>query len=81
MEARVRRMYEAYAPEKLDNVPMLLAKYGGALDKLISALVEKYGPEPSAEAHDTMAIAEMESVTEMRVATTQGRAALRDGSC
>ena len=52
LEARVRAMYATYAPEKLDNVPMLLDKYGGALEKLIGALVEKYGPEPSAEARD-----------------------------
>ena len=49
MEVRVRAMYAAYAPEKLANVPMLLAEHGDALEPLMDALVRKYGPEPAAD--------------------------------
>ena len=55
MEERVRKIYEAYAPEKLDTVPMLLDKYRGALEKLIATLVEKYGPEPTHRAYPRFA--------------------------
>eukprot|EP00586_Coscinodiscus_wailesii_P017017 CAMPEP_0172515006 /NCGR_PEP_ID=MMETSP1066-20121228/264574_1 /TAXON_ID=671091 /ORGANISM="Coscinodiscus wailesii, Strain CCMP2513" /LENGTH=178 /DNA_ID=CAMNT_0013295897 /DNA_START=312 /DNA_END=848 /DNA_ORIENTATION=+ len=33
-------------PEKLENVPALLDKYAGKEEKLFTALVKKYGPEP-----------------------------------
>ena len=63
-EERVRMMYKTYAPEKLENVPMLLDKYRGSLGMLIGALVEKYGPEPPAraEVHDKNEVSDNEAV-------------------
>lgn len=43
---RVARIYEHYAPEKVGNVPNLLANNQGREQDLINKLVEKYGPEP-----------------------------------
>lgn len=45
-EERLVKFYEMYVPEKISNVPELLNKYSGKEEKLFSALVKKYGPEP-----------------------------------
>jgi len=45
-EERLRAFYSKYMPEKLDGIPALLEKYVGKEDKLFTALVKKYGPEP-----------------------------------
>ena len=46
-EERLRAFYTKYVPEKLDSVPSLLEKYAGREEKLFTALVQKYGPEPA----------------------------------
>lgn len=43
---RLCAFYSKYMPEKLDSIPALLEKYEGKEDKLFTALVKKYGPEP-----------------------------------
>eukprot|EP01063_Lacrimia_lanifica_P002481 TRINITY_DN1130_c0_g2_i2.p1 TRINITY_DN1130_c0_g2~~TRINITY_DN1130_c0_g2_i2.p1 ORF type:complete len:1004 (+),score=356.89 TRINITY_DN1130_c0_g2_i2:103-3114(+) len=43
---RVVMMYRTYQPEKMKDVPALLAKYAGKEEQLVAALVKKYGPEP-----------------------------------
>ncbi|KAG1690518.1 hypothetical protein DVH05_028022 [Phytophthora capsici] len=43
---RLLAFYQKYNPEKLDDVPQVLAKYKGKESKLFDALVKKYGPEP-----------------------------------
>ena len=45
-EERLTKFYEQYVPEKVSDVPTLLEKYAGKEDKLFTALVKKYGPEP-----------------------------------
>lgn len=45
-EERLRSFYEKYVPEKVDTIPSLLEKYAGKEEKLFTALVKKYGPEP-----------------------------------
>ncbi len=45
-EERLTKFYEEYVPEKVSDVPSLLEKYAGKEDKLFTALVKKYGPEP-----------------------------------
>lgn len=45
-EERLTAFYEKYQPDKVGDVPKLLDKYEGKYDKLFSALVKKYGPEP-----------------------------------
>lgn len=45
-EERLRSFYEKYVPAKVDTVPSLLEKYAGKEEKLFTALVQKYGPEP-----------------------------------
>ena len=47
LEARVRRFYDAYAPENKALIPGLLTQFQGRDEKLISLLIAKYGPEPS----------------------------------
>lgn len=46
IEERLRAFYEKYVPEKVESVPSLLEKYAGKEEKLFTALVQKYGPEP-----------------------------------
>ncbi|KAL3663184.1 hypothetical protein V7S43_011594 [Phytophthora oleae] len=43
---RLLAFYQKYNPEKVDDVPQVLAKYKGKESKLFDALVKKYGPEP-----------------------------------
>ncbi|KAL4111259.1 hypothetical protein PRIC1_002940 [Phytophthora ramorum] len=43
---RLLAFYQKYNPEKVDDVPTVLAKYKGKESKLFDALVKKYGPEP-----------------------------------
>jgi hypothetical protein len=45
-QQRVRRMYEVYAPDKLERLDAMLSKYSSNEEALLSALVQKYGPEP-----------------------------------
>mmetsp|Transcript_32975 Transcript_32975/g.72729 ORF Transcript_32975/g.72729 Transcript_32975/m.72729 type:complete len:281 (+) Transcript_32975:82-924(+) len=45
-EERLTAFYEQYQPDKVGDVPKLLEKYDGKYDKLFTALVKKYGPEP-----------------------------------
>jgi density-regulated protein len=45
-EERLIAFYQKYMPEKVDAIPALLEKYAGKEDKLFTALVNKYGPEP-----------------------------------
>ncbi|KAL4162288.1 hypothetical protein PRNP1_002835 [Phytophthora ramorum] len=44
---RLLAFYQKYNPEKVDDVPTVLAKYKGKESKLFDALVKKYGPEPA----------------------------------
>eukprot|EP00563_Minutocellus_polymorphus_P014649 CAMPEP_0181052390 /NCGR_PEP_ID=MMETSP1070-20121207/17565_1 /TAXON_ID=265543 /ORGANISM="Minutocellus polymorphus, Strain NH13" /LENGTH=273 /DNA_ID=CAMNT_0023131481 /DNA_START=49 /DNA_END=870 /DNA_ORIENTATION=+ len=46
IEERLTAFYEKYQPDKVGDVPKLLEKYEGKYDKLFTALVKKYGPEP-----------------------------------
>ncbi|OWZ02964.1 hypothetical protein PHMEG_00025386 [Phytophthora megakarya] len=43
---RLLAFYHKYNPEKVGDVPQVLAKYKGKESKLFDALVKKYGPEP-----------------------------------
>ncbi|GMF29198.1 unnamed protein product [Phytophthora fragariaefolia] len=43
---RLLAFYRKYNPEKIGDVPQVLAKYKGKESKLFDALVKKYGPEP-----------------------------------
>lgn len=43
---RLLAFYRRYNPEKVDDVPTVLAKYKGKEAQLFDALVKKYGPEP-----------------------------------
>ena len=45
-EERLAAFYEKYQPDKIGDVAKLLEKYEGKYDKLFTALVKKYGPEP-----------------------------------
>ena len=46
IEERLDAFYCKYQPDKVDGVPALLEKYVGKEEKLFTALVKKYGPEP-----------------------------------
>ena len=46
-EERFKRMYAAYHPEGLASVPLLLQASCGQEDVMLSALIQKYGPEPA----------------------------------
>ncbi|KAJ8603919.1 hypothetical protein CTAYLR_009708 [Chrysophaeum taylorii] len=48
-EERLKNFYTKYDPSKLASVPALLSKYKGNEEKLIRAMVQKYGPEPEPE--------------------------------
>jgi density-regulated protein DRP1 len=43
---RLTAFYIKYQPDKLDGIDGILEKYTGKEDKLFTALVKKYGPEP-----------------------------------
>uniref|UniRef100_A0AAV1TTL6 SUI1 domain-containing protein n=1 Tax=Peronospora matthiolae TaxID=2874970 RepID=A0AAV1TTL6_9STRA len=43
---RLLAFYQRYNPEKVDDVPQVLAKYKDKESQLFDALVKKYGPEP-----------------------------------
>jgi len=43
---RIERVYKRYAPHKLDRMASQLEKHEGKEEKLLRALVAKYGPEP-----------------------------------
>ena len=43
---RLTAFYTEYMPEKLEGIDAILDKYAGKEDKLFTALVKKYGPEP-----------------------------------
>ena len=45
-QQRLVAFYTKYMPEKLDGIDTILDKYSGKEDKLFTALVKKYGPEP-----------------------------------
>jgi hypothetical protein len=45
---RLVRFYTKYAPDKLPEVDVLLAKYAGKEVKMFEVLAERYGPEPAA---------------------------------
>ncbi|EQC28519.1 hypothetical protein SDRG_13847 [Saprolegnia diclina VS20] len=49
MTLRLQAFYEKYNPEKIGEVPTVLAKYAGKERQLFEALVRKYGPEPGDE--------------------------------
>ncbi|KAJ9461865.1 hypothetical protein DIPPA_22633 [Diplonema papillatum] len=49
VEARVRRFYAKYRPDKVDSVAELVRQYAGQEETLLSGLVLKYGPEPPVE--------------------------------
>lgn len=42
-EERLRNFYRKYEPSKTASIPALLAKYKGNEEKLIRAMVQKYG--------------------------------------
>ncbi|RNF10331.1 hypothetical protein TraAM80_01690 [Trypanosoma rangeli] len=44
---RLVNFYTKYAPKELAKVDAMLARFAGREDELFSALVQKYGPEPS----------------------------------
>ena len=44
--ARVENMYREYNPEKMNEVPDILAKCKGKEHSLMRKLIKKYGPEP-----------------------------------
>lgn len=46
-EQRLKEFYAFYAPEKLDNVKLLLEKFKGSEESMMQELVAKYGPEPA----------------------------------
>jgi hypothetical protein len=45
---RLVRFYTKYAPDKLPEVDVLLAKYAGKEVKMFEVLAQRYGPEPTA---------------------------------
>ncbi|OQR89825.1 hypothetical protein THRCLA_09560 [Thraustotheca clavata] len=49
MTLRLQAFYEKYNPDKISEVPTVLAKYAGKERQLFEALVKKYGPEPGDE--------------------------------
>jgi len=51
-EERITNLYKKYDASKLSSVPSLLVKYKGNEEKLIRAMVTKYGPEPAPEEMD-----------------------------
>ena len=51
-EERLKAMYQKYDESKLSSVSSLLVKYKGNEEKLIRAMVQKYGPEPTPEEVD-----------------------------
>ena len=51
-EERLRNFYKKYDASKLDTVESLAVKYKGNEEKLLRAMVGKYGPEPTAEELD-----------------------------
>jgi hypothetical protein len=51
--ARVTAFMQRYNPEKLASVDMILKAYSGREEEMITALVNKYGPEPMEGAEDT----------------------------
>ena len=58
---RVAALFRAYAPDKAGGVDALLAKHAGNEEKLVAALVAKFGPEPApqpAAAAGTVAVAQ-----------------------
>ncbi|RHY91801.1 hypothetical protein DYB35_005360 [Aphanomyces astaci] len=52
MTLRLLAFYEKYNPDKVAEVPTVLAKYAGKEKQLFEALVKKYGPEPGDELDD-----------------------------
>lgn len=48
-EERLKNFYIKYDPAKVGGVAALLVKYKGKEDSLFTAMVKKYGPEPTAE--------------------------------
>ncbi|ETV90107.1 hypothetical protein H310_15063 [Aphanomyces invadans] len=52
MTLRLLAFYEKYNPDKVAEVPNVLAKYAGKEKQLFEALVKKYGPEPGDELDD-----------------------------
>ncbi|EAN91449.1 hypothetical protein C3747_25g77 [Trypanosoma cruzi] len=50
---RLTRLFTKYAPERVDSVPYLLAKYKGSESNIIKALIKKLGPEPPFDASGT----------------------------
>ncbi|KAH8057269.1 hypothetical protein JL722_6921 [Aureococcus anophagefferens] len=48
-EERLTAFYGKYEPSKVAGVGALLAKYKGKEEQLLSAMVKKYGPEPTPE--------------------------------
>jgi len=44
---RLTNFYKKYNPEKISSLPGVLVKYKGNEHKLFSAMIKKYGPEPS----------------------------------
>eukprot|EP00947_MAST-08B_sp_MAST-8B-sp1_P001386 g1386.t1 len=45
---RLTRFYAKYNPDKLDEIDGTVLKYAGKENKLFKALIQKYGPEPTA---------------------------------
>lgn len=43
---RFVNFYRKYNPEKLTDVPSILAKFHGQEDAVLTAMIKKYGPEP-----------------------------------
>ena len=44
---RLTNYYKKYNPDKIASLPNVLVKYKGKEHKLFSAIIKKYGPEPS----------------------------------
>ena len=47
VEARLRRFYARYNPDKLTSVPEIMTNFRGRETLLFDTLVDRYGPEPS----------------------------------
>jgi hypothetical protein len=50
-QEKIKAIYEKYAPDKVDKIDTVMAKYEGAEDSLLAALITKYGvldTEPAA---------------------------------
>ena len=45
-EARIQRIISKYAPDKVENIPIMLEKAKGREEEFIEKLVKKFGPEP-----------------------------------